>query len=92
MPGDDTCHDLTQTPTRLQRERLPELRERRLLRVLGLGDAEEYRRGGLLSGLYIRYLLNDRRGDIDTTVRALTKPIHSWLPQAATRYKLFLES
>jgi hypothetical protein len=92
VPGDDPCHDLTQTPTRLQRERLPELRQQRLLRVLGLGDAEGYRRGGLLSGLYIRYLLNDRRADIDTTVRALTKPIHSWLPQAATRYKLFLES
>jgi len=92
VPGDDTCHDLTQTPTRLQRERLPELRQRRLLRALGLGDAEGYRRGGLLSGLSIRYLLNDRRADIDTTVRALTKPIHSWLPQAATRYKLFLES
>ena len=76
MPGDDTCHDLAQTPTRLQRERLPELRERRLLRALSLGGAEGYRRGGLLSGLYIRYLLNDRRADIDTTVRALTKPIH----------------
>ena len=92
MSGDDTRQDLTQTPPRLWRKYLPELRQRCLLRALGLGEAEGHRRGGLLSGLYIRYLLKDRRADIGTTVRALTKPIHSWLPQAVTRYKLFLES
>jgi hypothetical protein len=76
VPGDNPRDDLTQPLTIRQRELLPELREGHLLRALGWNRAAANRWGGALSGWNIGHLLADRRADVDTTVRVLTKPIH----------------
>src|SRR6266446_363013 len=51
--GDDTSHDLAQTPPMLRGQRGPERWQRHLLSARGLGGTERHRRGGALSGVHI---------------------------------------
>src|SRR5713101_2691078 len=89
--GDNTSHDLAQTPPMLRGQRGPERWRRHLLRARGLGGTERHRRGGAWSGVHIRPLLTGRRADVDTTGPAVTALIHEWLPYAAARDKRALE-
>ena len=76
VPDDSPSQDRAQIPSMLCRHRLPPRRRRYLLRLPGVRRMLGRRRGGGGVGLHRHPLLRERRADVDTIVRALTRPIH----------------